>query len=352
MKQPTEVLEIFTDYNSQVEDELQKILAAQNNLEMYGMMGYFFGFLNENFREYKVYAGKRFRSGLCMLISSMYGKENLALEPATAIELFHNMTLIHDDLVDRDPLRRGRQTVWKVWGADHAINTGDAQLILVTSELNKGLPKIKRAFELERFLFGRFLEVTEGQFLDFKLTDLPIDDKFVSEENYLEMIQKKTSVLIGAATKAAGYISGLDDRGLEALWEYGLNLGLAYQLCDDLVSIWGDPEITGKIAGNDLIVKKKTLPVLYLFSKLEGDKKQKLTRIYNKKGDLTESEINLFIEELDKAGAYDYTWNKLEEYKEKSIKSVKELSISAENKELLIKIVNALLPNVKEICKC
>jgi geranylgeranyl pyrophosphate synthase len=352
MKQPKNVLEIFNQYNTEVEGELRDLLNNQNNLKMYDMMSYFFGFLDENLQENKVYGGKRFRSGLCMLISSFYGKKADALEIASAIELFHNFTLIHDDIVDNDPLRRGRPTVWKLWGVDHAINTGDAQLMLVTLEMNKGICRLTNGFEIEKFLFQYFLEVGEGQYLDFYLTDQKINDVFVTEANYLEMIKKKSSVLISAATKAAGMIANVSDKELDLLWEYGLNLGMAYQICDDLVSIWGDAEITGKIAANDIREKKKTLPIIYLFREIKDDKKQKLTKIYNKNEDLSEAEIELFIKELDEVKAYDYTWNKLEEYKNKAISAVEGLSISAKDKETLVKIVYALLPNVKEICKC
>ena len=150
-------------------------------------------------------------------------------------------------------MRRGRPTVWKKWDIKHAINSGDAQLILAHQELMHGADNYKDAVEpLIPFVNDTFLRVAEGQFLDFTLADLSINDPFVTVENYLKMIGRKSAVLVGASAKLAGLVAGKSKEECDALWDYGYNLGMAYQLNDDLLSIWGTAEETGKIVEGKL----------------------------------------------------------------------------------------------------
>lgn len=353
MQQPSTVLDIFKDYSFVIEDEISKLLQEQKAYQMYGMMEYFFGFKDENLNHKKVYGGKRFRSGLCLLVADMYGNMKKVIEMAASIEIFHNFTLIHDDIIDNDPLRRGRKTIWKIWGINHAINTGDAQFLLSQIETNNAIEKYgKPAVEAQKFLQKMYLEIVEGQYLDIYLTDIQINHKDVTEENYLQMIKNKTSVIIGGASKVAGIMTGINENEIEELWNYGVNLGIAYQLCDDLVSIWASEEFTGKISANDLREKKKTLPMIYLYQNSSIENKKIIEKIYNKDGKISENEINILVDLLDNSGAYDYTWNKLNEFMCASFDSIEKLSISRENKDKLIEINKALLPNVKEVCKC
>jgi geranylgeranyl pyrophosphate synthase len=352
MKKPTEVLSIFENYTSKVDQEIETLLKSQKNLKMYDMMSYFFGYKDEELKDVKSYAGKRFRSGLCLILAHMYEVSEKALEVASAIEVFHNFTLIHDDIEDNDPLRRGRPTVWKLWGLNHGINTGDAQLILANLELIKGISKNNLNPEIQTFLNEKFLEVIEGQFMDFTLTDLSISDKLVTVDNYLEMIKNKSSVLIGAATKAAGLVAALSEKEIESLWNYGLNLGFAYQICDDIVSIWGEPNMTGKISYNDIREKKKTLPILHMYNSLDDEKKAKFKTIYDKYENLTEDEIEYVKQLLDETNSYDYAWSVLEEHCKISAAAINSLTLAKEHKDKLIEINKALLPNVREVCKC
>lgn len=352
MQTPKEVLKIFEKYSPRIDKELKELLNSQENYGMYDMMHYFFGYKNEEFKQIKIYGGKRYRSGLCMLIADLYGSADKALEVAAAVELFHNFTLIHDDIEDMDPMRRGRPTVWKLWGINHGINTGDAQLLLTNLELIKVAEKYpKVGVRVQRFLNKKYLEVLEGQFLDFTLTDLHLGNPFVTQDNYLKMIQKKTSVLVGTATKGAGMVLDLPKKEVDLLWKFGLNLGLAYQVCDDMVSIWGSPKITGKLAANDLYEKKKTLPVLYAFNQLKKSQQQKFKNTYNQKVRLGEPKVKEIMKILNDSGAYDYSWEKVCYYADRAKGSVKQLSIPTEKKKILFSVIEALLPNIKEICK-
>ena len=348
MKKPEEVLQLFQKYNPLVEQEIKRLLDEQPRFLMYDMMRYFFGFLDDDLKPADIYAGKRYRSGLCLLIADLYGKKDQALEVATAVEIFHNFTLIHDDIEDNDPLRRGRETVWKKWGINHGINTGDAQLILADMEKTRAIAKYPQAgLAAKKFLDECFLKVIEGQYLDFTLTDLPPGDDFVNQDNYLEMISKKTSVLVGAATKVAGIMAEVAEAEQERLWQYGLNFGLAYQLCDDLVSVWGDKEMTGKIEANDLYEKKKTLPVLHLLATATAEQKIILLEIYNRPERLTAEAVAEVKKMLAESDAYDYVWQKIETYKTQALTAVVGLSLDESAKAVLKNVMEALLPDVK-----
>ena len=347
MQAQDKIKKLFGPYNAEVEEEIKRLLTEQPDFLMYDMMRYFFGFLDEGLKPVEIYGGKRFRPGLCLMIAEMYGHRSEALEAATAIEIFHNFTLIHDDIEDNDCLRRGRPTVWKLWGVNHGINTGDGQLMLVNLELAKMAQRNLESFPIIlEFLNKKFLEVIEGQFLDFTLAELPLNDEFVTENNYLMMIQKKTSVLVGAAASVAGIIARVGREEQEVLWRFGLNLGLAFQVQDDLISIWSNAEQTGKIEVNDLYEKKKTLPILRLYDRLQGDEKKKLLEIYQQSNRLSEAEVGEIINWLNREDAYDYTKTKMNSYIDKAKEAITGLLVKEQDRIKLLEVVEALLSNM------
>lgn len=348
MEKPIEALKIFSKYTKSVDDEIRKLLESQEDLLMYDMMRYFFGSKNEKLEEQELYGGKRFRSGLCMIIAEFYGKAKEALEVATSIEIFHNFTLIHDDVEDNDPMRRGKPSVWKLWGRNHAINTGDTQLVLSSIELTKAVKKApEKMVKVQEFLYEVYKKVAEGQFLDFTLGELSVEDDFVSEENYMRMIEGKSAILVGASAKVAGMVAGVKAEEAESLWQMGLNLGLAYQLNDDLLSIWGLAEKTGKIEAKDIEEKKKTLPIIYLFQSLDKGDRVRFSKIYSKEGGLNHDDISEIKSLLSENKAHDYVWSKIEGCFENINKAIASLSIAKENKELLLGASRALIPDMK-----
>lgn len=348
MNKPTEVLNIFEKYTPIVDGEIKKLLSEQDSLLMYDMMSYFFGYKDEDLHNSVGYGGKRFRPGLTLLCADFYDKQDLAVGAATAIEIFHNFTLIHDDIEDNDPIRRGRPTLWKKWGLNHGINTGDAQLVLAFKELNKTYTdKPELLAKLSPFLCDVFQGVAEGQFMDFELASRLIDDELVSEDAYLEMIKRKSAILVAASAKVAGMVANANSTDTENLWEYGLHLGFAYQLNDDLLSIWGKAQNTGKVEAKDIEEHKKTLPIIYLYSKLDDVSKQKFSALYNKPEELTSDEISEVRVLLDECGAGEYVLEKINEHLEKAQKSIDNLTIVEKDKALLRAINNALIPNLK-----
>lgn len=197
--------------------------------------------------------GKRLRPLLTLATACALGaRPETALHQALAVEMFHNFTLIHDDVMDRSPRRRGRPTVFKKWGPVQAILSGDALLTLASREAARGAGDRLRAV-MELF-DTTALEVYEGQQLDMEFEAR----KRVGVNDYLRMIRLKTSVLLGCACGMGALMAGHADDAMQPMYDYGVALGLAFQLRDDWLDVWGDPLTFGKPIGGDIVNRKKT----------------------------------------------------------------------------------------------
>jgi len=225
--------------------------------EYYTMLAYHLGWTDNG------KAGKRIRPLLCLLCCTAAGGQwQQALPIAAAVELIHNFSLLHDDIQDNSPLRHGRPTVWTRWGAAQAINAGDAMFTLAYLAPHRlravGLSADVSLAALAD-LTQTCLFLTQGQYLDMAFEQRPQ----ITVAEYLTMIEKKTAVLIAAAARLGARVAGAEPARLEAFYRFGWNLGMAFQLQDDLLGIWGDPAVTGKSAASDLEKRKKSLPVVY-----------------------------------------------------------------------------------------
>jgi geranylgeranyl diphosphate synthase type I len=232
--------------------------------EYYAMLEYHLGWTNgAAVTRAASPTGKRIRPLLCLLCASAAGGDwRQALPLGAALELIHNFSLIHDDIQDNSPLRRGRATIWKLWGPAQAINAGDAMFTLAHLAPQRLLalgvaPEVVLGALAE--LNYTCLELTQGQHLDMNFEQRAT----VTTAEYLAMIEKKTAVLIAASTFLGASLSPAAADRLDHFYAYGWNLGLAYQLQDDVLGIWGDPAITGKSAASDLEQRKKSLPVVF-----------------------------------------------------------------------------------------
>ena len=235
----------------------------------YGMMRYHLGWLDEQLEPVHGPTGKRLRPLICLLaVEACGGSVEQALPAAVALELLHNFTLIHDDIEDGDPVRHHRPTVWKLWGEPQAINGGDGMHVLAHLTLLE-LAAHGVAAPVVLDLAERFAEtsliITEGQHLDLAFERR--DD--VAPAEYLDMIARKSAALLGCAAAMGAEVSGAPAGWVPALETYGHHLGMAFQIRDDVLGIWGDSEVTGKPAG-DLRRRKKTLPTIYALSRAEG----------------------------------------------------------------------------------
>lgn len=217
--------------------------------------------------------GKRLRPVMCLLACQMYGAEaQTALPQAAALEMFHNFTLLHDDLMDRADLRRGKETVHVKWNDNTAVLSGDTMVIL-SHRLLFSTEKDLLAPALD--LFTRTgLEVCEGQQLDMEFESRDM----VTEEEYMEMIRLKTSVLLAASLKMGALIAGARKEQQDLIYDLGISMGLAFQLEDDLLDVYGDPKVFGKVIGGDILCGKKTFMLIKARSQAKGAMKEDLER--------------------------------------------------------------------------
>jgi geranylgeranyl diphosphate synthase type I len=335
-------IDIIGDYGRRVDAPAEQLLSSTSS-SMYGMLRYFMGYADEHFLPVHSSVGRRMRPGILLYVADAYGALEAAVPAALSVELFHNFSLIHDDIEDHDELRRGRPTVWKIWGVNQAINAGDAQLVLSMQALRQGnLLQESTYIELEQFLFAQYLKVAEGQHMDFLLTEASLEDRdVVSEEKYLEMIQKKTAELIAAALKVGGLVSGSGVENQEHLYQFGLSIGIAYQLNDDRQSIWGATSETGKREAGDIVERKKTLPVLYARDALPALDQSRLVALYeNTKDECAEEIITL----LDATDAQGYLSKKIAFYKNSALDSLRHTNLPDQHKRVLESLAHELIP--------
>jgi geranylgeranyl diphosphate synthase type I len=248
-----------------IEEEMAAALAGSDEpvAAHYGMMRYHLGWADADLRPARFPSGKRLRPVLCLLTCAEVGGDPVqALPAAAAIELLHNFSLIHDDVEDGDELRRHRPTVWALWGVPQAINVGDGMFALSYAALQRlaerGV-KAKVALAAFDYFTCTCLALTEGQYLDISFEQRT----HVSVDEYMRMIQGKTAALIGTSIAIGALLGGASTRQQTDLAQFGQAIGLAFQIQDDILGIWGDPAITGKAAGNDILRRKKSLPILH-----------------------------------------------------------------------------------------
>lgn len=338
-------LEIIGKYGTCVDTYAEKLF-TRSDYALYGMMRYFMGYTDEHFSPSNQTVGKRVRPGLLLLIADSYGIREDALPTALSIELFHNFTLIHDDIIDHDELRRGRPTVWKLWGVDHAINTGDAQLILALRALEEPTRASPEHVAIVRKrLLDRYLEVSEGQYLDLSLAATKLGDPSVTGNAYLTMIKKKTAQLIRATTEAAPLLAGRSEDEVATLGDFGENLGMAYQLYDDWQGIWGAPEKTGKKRAGDIYERKKTLPVIYAHENLAIADRQCLEVLYNSDTS-DETMVAEVLDLLAKTNAQRSLENRAMHYKEEAMRTLARTGLSESTRALIERIVHAFVPDI------
>jgi|TARA_Y100000817_G_scaffold53452_1_gene39058 geranylgeranyl diphosphate synthase type II len=316
----TEYIKIFEDY-------LKKELKYTKPENLYNPVKY----LLES-------GGKRLRPIIALNVSELLGgKISDTLPAAAALEIFHNFTLAHDDIMDNSMLRRGKKTINSKWDNNTGILSGDVMLIISYEVLNqyqdsKYIHLSKKLTEISRL-------VCEGQQADMDFAS----KNDITENEYFEMIKNKTAVLIGCSFMFGGIVAEANDLNTNLLYEIGLNLGIAFQLEDDLLDCFGDQEKFGKKIGGDIIEKKKTLLYLFTNLKLESEKKLEFENIFNS-NEIAESEkinsIKLFYET---SGALKYVKNKVKVYFDKADQLINKLELDNDTKRKLNQFSKTLL---------
>lgn len=298
-----------------VEAEMQTVLQAESATSalFWGMMHYHMGWVDTALQPESRDNGKRVRPLLCLLTCAAAGGEwHRALPAAAALELLHNYSLIHDDIEDNSPTRRGRPTVWKVWGMPQAVNIGDAMFAAAHLALGR-LSARGVSAEIVVRAFQRFDEtcivLTQGQHADMRFET----SAEVSVAEYLAMIEGKTAALAALSAELGPLVAGAAPERVQHFAQFGLALGLAFQIKDDLLGIWGDEALIGKSAESDILTKKKTLPVLYGLSCSPA-----LRALYTQSA-TTPGFVTQAIQLLDACGARDYTKEQAAYYSEQAL---------------------------------
>ena len=274
--------------------------------------------------------GKRLRPILTLMTADIFDVDyKLALPAAMAVEVFHNFSLVHDDIMDDAPLRRGKVTVHEKWNINTGILSGDAMLILAYQYFENYQPKTFR--KLAKLFSKTALEVCEGQQYDVDFetrNDVTIDE-------YLKMIEYKTAVLVAAAMKMGAIIAQTSKENSKLIYDFGLNLGLAFQLQDDYLDAFGDPKTFGKQVGGDIIENKKTYLYLKALEFASEDKRKQLTHLFSIQPDDNTNKIDSVKEIFDSTGASAATKKAIKEYTLKAFEILQKLNVSDDKKEKL-----------------
>ena len=282
--------------------------------------------------------GKRIRPALSLMSANLFTDElDDAIYPAIAFEVFHNFTLMHDDIMDNAPLRRGKPTVHEKWDTNTAILSGDAMMIQAYQLLIKTEPS--KVIPLMRLFNQTALEVCIGQQMDMDFEQ----KKQVTVQEYEEMIRLKTSVLLASAMQSGALIAGADDVAQKNIYDFGIHLGLAFQLLDDYLDTFGEEDQTGKRRGGDILSDKKTLLMIRAYEKA-GPEEMKVLNTYIGNSSIQEEEkINSVLSVYEKLKVADDLKEKVLHHHDTALQCLHQINVDDFRKTELKSISNMLL---------
>ncbi|WP_430410695.1 polyprenyl synthetase family protein [Kordia sp.] len=274
--------------------------------------------------------GKRLRPILTLMTTEIFGTSHeKALDAALAVEVFHNFSLVHDDIMDDAPLRRGKETVHEKWDINTGILSGDAMLILAYQLFENYEDGIFR--KLAQLFSKTAMEVCEGQQYDI---DFETRNNVTIPE-YLKMIEYKTAVLVGAAMKMGAIVAGVSEKDANAIYDFGRNLGLAFQLQDDYLDAYGDPETFGKQVGGDIIENKKTYLYLKALANSTQENQQSLQHLFSIQPEDATEKVEAVMKIFNESKAPEAIKEAIEVYTEKAFQVLETLHIEPKQKQVL-----------------
>ena len=279
--------------------------------------------------------GKRVRPVLCLMGNELFDEiKNDAWHAATAIELFHNFTLIHDDIMDKAPLRRGKETVHSKFGESTALLAGDVMLVKAYDYLNK----ISSSYlQSVMHLFNKTaIEVCEGQQLDM---DYEKQDK-VSLDDYLKMIELKTSVSLAASLQVGALLGGAGERNQHLLYQFGKKLGLAFQVQDDYLDAFGDPKKFGKQVGGDILSNKKTFLLIHVLETASLKQKKELEELLESK---TTNKVDHVLQIFRDCKIDEWALQLKNKYLDEALNHLEDIAVLSKRKEPLIELAHFLV---------
>jgi len=327
----------FSKYTDEIEQELKSIIGTSSS-EFYRMMRYHLGWVDESGEPQDSNTGKLLRPKLCLIAcAAVGGNWQKALPAAAVLELVHNFTLVHDDIEDQSDYRRHRRTVWNIWGQAQAINVGDGMYSLSKLgliRLNNAGYEPEKVLNVMQMLDQACVKLCEGQYLD-----MYFESKYdVSIDEYLEMIGKKTANLISCALKMGAALGTDNDAVIQGLEQFGWKTGMAFQIQDDILGIWGAKDKTGK-SMSDIAQRKKSLPIIYGLAS-GNDKCAELIRDVYDKETIDRDAIVKVTEALDEIEARSYCQKLAYDYYDNALQIINKLEIDREARQELIEIAD------------
>jgi len=318
-------VEALKNYTALIEKELAKDQFPENPAELYDPLRYFLAL-----------GGKRIRPVLTLLSAELFGSTaEKALPQALAIEIFHNFTLIHDDIMDEAPTRRKMPTVHEKWNTNIAILSGDVLLIKAYQSLAQvdadKLPEVLEVFNTTS------IEVCEGQQMDMNFEDRM--DVSISE--YVEMIRLKTSVLLGGALEIGAIVAGAGKEDRKRIYDFGQYLGIAFQIQDDILDLYADPEKFGKMVGGDVVANKKTLLYLMAVGTANAEQHEILKQLQNEEN--IQLKISRTRELFDHLGAKEKCREEMLSYQNKAMQALDGINVPETQKAGLKALADFLL---------
>lgn len=282
--------------------------------------------------------GKRIRPVLMLMAYNLYQEDvTRILNPATGIEVYHNYTLLHDDLMDRADRRRGKETVHKVWNDNTAILSGDAMLVLAY-QLMAQCPVVHLKQVMDLFSLTA-LEICEGQQMDMDFEQR----KDVTEEEYLEMIRLKTSVLLAVSLKIGALLGGASSEDAGRLYDLGMNMGVAFQLKDDLLDVYGDTAVFGKNIGGDILCNKKTYMLIKAFEHANAEQLRQLNAWVDADTFEPAEKIAAVTDLYNQIGIKELCEKKMADFSASAIENLVAVKVADEKKKELEKIMKDLM---------
>jgi geranylgeranyl diphosphate synthase type II len=310
-----------------ITDEIEKLDWSKQPAGLYEPIAYVLSF-----------GGKRIRPMVALMSCNVFADSvDAAIPAALALEVFHNFTLLHDDVMDKADLRRGRPTVHKKWNENTAILSGDVMQI-AAYQLITNVPEHQLKSILN--LFSQMAsEVCEGQQYDMDFES----EMNVSTDQYIEMIRLKTAVLIGSAAKIGALIGGASEKDADLLYDFGINIGLAFQLKDDLLDVYGNPATFGKNIGGDILCNKKTYMLIMALQKADGKIKAELLKWISTSHFDANEKIKAVTQIYDSLGIKHICEAKMADFYRKSLEKLEKVNVTIANKQSLINLAELLM---------
>lgn len=311
-------MEFLRKYYEHLEEGLQESVGDRQPAELYEPVRYILSI-----------GGKRVRPSLTLMTCDfLTGEFQKAIPAALAVEMFHNFSLMHDDIMDEAPLRRGEKSVHEKWNLNTAILSGDAMLILAYRLFEKY--EAEKFQQLAKLFSETALQVCEGQQLDM---DFEVRED-VSIPEYLKMIEQKTAVLLGAAMEMGAIVADASLKERQKLYDFGKNLGIAFQLQDDYLDVFGNPETFGKQVGGDIISNKKTFLYLTALEKGNEEQKKELIHLYSISPAHPEDKIETVRKIFETSQASEIAQKQIEKYSNTAFSVLDDIDLPENKKEL------------------